>query len=228
VVLCLVDSGRPLRQERIIMSREGLQSVVLASDYQVNDLERMWSLIEQRRSHLASIGAHHIVVYSSIWEAGRVLVTVGLHYQRSVREVLRSPVIFEWFDIAGVNDIPAIFAGEVVEKVDLGEPGTADAVPGLIVGVVASVDDVSDLLAEIHGALDRFKQSGIRKIWVYRAFDDGQEVLILQEVDNEDSVREWIAHPDRTAEWMSGAGLGAYPSVFVGRLAHIMSIDEMR
>ena len=40
------------------------------------------------------------------------------------------------------------------------------------------------------------------------------------------TARQWIEHPDAAAEWMSNAGLGAYPTQFVGRFAHIMSIDE--
>ena len=55
---------------------------------------------------------------------------------------------------------------------------------------------------------------------------DGQEVMILQEIDNEISARQWIDHPDAAAEWMSNAGLGAYPTQFVGRFAHLMSIDS--
>ena len=50
--------------------------------------------------------------------------------------------------------------------------------------------------------------------------------MILQEVEDETAARRWIEHPDAAAEWMSNAGLGAYPTQFVGRFAHIMSIDE--
>jgi hypothetical protein len=67
---------------------------------------------------------------------------------------------------------------------------------------------------------------GIRTIWVCRALDDGREVMILQEVDNEVSPRRWIDHPGYTAEWMSGVGFGPYPPVFVGRLADFISLDE--
>jgi hypothetical protein len=80
----------------------------------------------------------------------------------------------------------------------------------------------------VHGAANRFKQAGVRKIWVYRAFDDGQEVMILQEIEDEISARRWIDHPDAAAEWMS-LGVqepGAHPTVFVGTLAHLMAVDE--
>jgi hypothetical protein len=201
----------------------------LAADYRVDDIELMWSSINARKSHLADISAHHVVVYASIWEPGRVLVTIGVRHRNSVREVLRSPAVFELFDVSGVDDIPAMFAGEVVEKIDLYEPSPDDAVARVIVGVVTAVEDVATLMEKVHGAADRFKQAGVRKIWVYRAFDDGQEVMILQEVDDEVSARRWIDHPDAAAEWMSldvDAASGAYPAVFVGRLAHLMSVDE--
>ena len=34
-----------------------------------------------------------------------------------------------------------------------------------------------------------------------------------------------LDHPDAAAEWMSAAGFGVYPTVFVGTLAHITSIE---
>jgi hypothetical protein len=213
------------------MGEYRLHSLILAADFAVDDVELMWSSIAARQSHLTDIAAHHVVVYKSIWEPGRVLVTIGVRHPNSVREVLRSPAIFELFDVSGVDDIPAIFAGEVVEKIDLYEPSPDDVVAGVIVGVVTAVEDVPMLMEKVHGAADRFKQAGVRKTWVYRAFDDGQEVMILQEIDDEINARRWIDHPDAAAEWMSLGGdqpsdVGAYPTVFVGKLAHMMAVDE--
>jgi hypothetical protein len=208
------------------MGEYDLHSLILACDFRVEDIERMWQWLSKRRDNLASIGAHHVVVYTSIWEPGRVLVTIGIRHPRSVRDILRSPALFEWFDIAGLDDIPPIFGGEVVEKIDLYEPSPEDHVGRIVVGVMSSVDNVTDLMAKIHDGLDRFKRGGVRKIWVYRALDDGREVMILQEIDNEINARQWIDHPDAAAEWMSKAGFGAYPTQFVGRFAHLMAIDE--
>lgn len=203
-----------------------LHSLILACDCRVDDVEQMWTWLEDQRSRLASIGAHHVVLYTSIWESGRVLVTIGVRDPGSIRELLQSPALFDWFDVSGVDDIPPIFGGEVVEKIDLYEPSPDDAVTGVMVGAVSSVDDVSALMVNVHNCLDTFRRAGVRKIWMYRALDDGQEVMILQEVDNEVSARRWIDHPGCTAEWMSGVGFGPYPSVFVGRFADLMSIDE--
>jgi hypothetical protein len=208
------------------MSEYDLHSLILACDFRVDDVDRMWKWLKKHRDPLASIGAHHVVLYTSIWEPGRVLVTIGIRQAHSIRDVLRSPAIFEWFDISGADDIPPIFGGEVVEKIDLYAPSPEDHVGRIVVGVMAAVEDVSALMAKVHAGVGRFKAGGVRKIWVYRALDDGREVMILQEIEDEVSARQWIEHPDAAAEWMSQAGLGAYPTQFVGKFAHLMSIEE--
>jgi hypothetical protein len=91
---------------------------------------------------------------------------------------------------------------------------------------MAAVDDVSTLMDKVHDGIERFKGDGVRKIWVYRALDDGREVMILQEIADELRARHWIDHPDAAAEWMTSAGIGAYPNQFVGTFAHLMSIGE--
>jgi hypothetical protein len=214
-------------EKRSATDGEALRSLVLASDYRFDDVERMWSLIKDDykddHSPLAEIGAHHVVVYTSILEPNRVLVTIGIRHRASVTELLRSPAVFEWFDRAGVNDIPAIFAGEVLEKIDLTAPGTGTTA-GVIVGAVSTVADVSELMAEVHGGLERFRGAGVRKLWVYQAIDDGREVMTLLEIDSEASARHWIDRPDAAAEWMSSTGSGGYPRLFVGKLAHVMNL----
>src|ERR1700736_1468654 len=145
-------------------------SVVLASDYRVPSVDEMWLSLKGRRDDFAGIGAHHVVVYASVWESGRVLVTIGVHNRDLLPELLRSPVIFEWFDVAGVDDIPAVFAGEVVEKLDLGGPVDGQP-PGVVVAALASVEDVAALLDDVHSAAERFTAAGLRKVWIYRAID---------------------------------------------------------
>lgn len=208
------------------MSDSELHSFILACDFSVEEVDRMWTWLKKHHRGLAAIGAHHVVLYTGIWEPRRVLVTIGIRHVRSLRDVLRSPQIFEWFTIAGADDIPPVFGGEVVEKIDLYPPSPADHVGRVVLGVMSSVSDVSVLMTKVHDGLDRFKQGGVRKIWVYRALDDGQEVMILQELEDESAARHWIDHPDAAAEWMSNAGLGAYPTQFVGRFAHILAVSE--
>ena len=103
------DNGMPSPLEQ--------HSFVLSLDYRVDDVQRTWSLIKDSHSPLASLGAHHVVLYTSTLEPDRVLVTVGIRHRASIEELLRSPAVFQWFDRSGVNDIPAIFAGEVLEKI---------------------------------------------------------------------------------------------------------------
>jgi hypothetical protein len=199
-------------------------SMVIASDYRVPNPERVWPLIQRRESALAGIGAHHVLVYTSTHDYGRVLVTIGLRSREPIVELLRSRVFFDWFDAVGVEDIPAVFAGEIVERFNSGTPSQPTA-PGVVIAAIASVDNVSILTAEIRGALSRFQTAGIRETRVFKAFDDGHEVLILQEIDDEDAARRWIKHPDVVAHWMTGAGVGAYPPLFVGKLVGMMRID---
>jgi hypothetical protein len=203
-----------------------LHSLILACDFRVDDVDRMWEWLERHRDGLAAIGAHHVVMYTSVWDSKRVLVTIGIRQAGSLRDVLRSRAIFEWFNVSGADDIPPIFGGEVVEKIDLYAPSPDDHVGRVVVGVMSSVGDVSALMVKVHDGLERFKSGGVRKIWVYQALDDGCEVMILQEIEGELAARHWIEHPDAAAEWMSNAGLGAYPTQFVGRFTHLMSIGE--
>ncbi|KBR64662.1 hypothetical protein X425_01295 [Mycobacterium avium XTB13-223] len=197
--------------------------MVIASDYRVPDPTRVWPLLERNKAALADIGAHHVLVYTSTHDYGRVLVMIGVHSREPIVELLRSRVFFDWFDEAGVDDIPAVFAGEIVDRF-ITRPPTNPRAPGVVVAAIASVNDVALLTSEVSSAIDRFAQAGIRKTWVFQAFDDDHEVLILQEFPDEDSAREWIDHPDAAAQWMSGAGIGAYPPLFVGRFFDMMRI----
>jgi hypothetical protein len=198
--------------------------MVIASDYRVPDPTRVWPLLERNKAALSDIGAHYVLVYTSTHDYGRVLVMIGVHSREPIVELLRSRVFFDWFDAAGVKDIPAVFAGEIVDRF-VEVPPSTPAAPGVVVAAIASVDDVSTLTAEVRSAMGRFTAAGIRKTWVFQAFDDDHEVLILQEFPDEESARQWIEHPDAAAQWMSGAGVGPYPPLFVGQLFNMMRIE---
>jgi hypothetical protein len=47
----------------------------------------------------------------------------------------------------------------------------------------------------------------------------------MSELPDEESAQRWIDHPDSAAEWMSGAGVGPYPPIFVGRFTNMMRIE---
>ena len=206
------------------MNNGDIHSMVIASVYRVPDPTRVWPLLERNKAALADIGAHHVLVYTSTRDHGRVLVMIGVHSREPIVELLRSRVFFDWFDEAGVEDIPAVFAGEIVDRF-IAQPPNTPAAPGVVVAAIASVNDVSLLTSEVSTAIDRFTTAGIRKTWVFQAFDDDHEVLILQEFPDEESARHWIDHPDAAAQWMSGAGIGAYPPLFVGQFFDMMRIE---
>ncbi|OBA71371.1 fatty-acid--CoA ligase [Mycobacterium sp. 1554424.7] len=206
------------------MSTGDIHSMVIASDYRIPDPTRVWPLLERNKAALADIGAHHVLVYTSTHDHGRVLVMIGVHTREPIVELLRSRVFFDWFDAAGVEDIPAVFAGEIIDRF-IPQPSPKPAAPGVVVCAIASVEDVATLTAGFRSAMDGLTAAGVRKTSVFQAFDDDHEVMILSEFPDEDGARRWIEHPDAAAQWMSGVGVGAHPPVFVGRLFDTMRIE---
>jgi hypothetical protein len=199
-------------------------SLVIASDYRVPDPSRVWPLLQRRKAALSDIGAHHVLVYRSTRDHGRVLVTIGVRNREPVVDLLRSRIFFDWFDAVGVHDIPAVFAGEKVARFDWTE-GPDPAPPNIVLSVITAVDDVPTLIDRVGSARNRFGRAGIRNLWIFRAFDDDREVLILHDLVDDDSARAWIERPDPAAEWMAAAGRGAYPPLFVGAFNHMMRIQ---
>ena len=167
-------------------------SLVLAADYRVPDFDHWWAALAAGLPRLPGLGAHHVVVYRSLEDASRVFVTIGFRERPPVDALLRSPLMFSWFDSAGVDELPPMFAGEVVEKLDLDLlPGAAAdiaAAGAVIVATIAPVgrrEGVARLRASVHAAVTRLAASGVRRFWIYRALDDAAEVMILQEIATE-------------------------------------------
>jgi len=200
-------------------------SLVLAADYRVPDFDHWWAALTSGLPRLPSLGAHHIVVYRSLEDASRIFVTIGVRERGPIDVLLRSPVMFSWFDSAGVEEIPPLFAGEVVEKLDLaGEAAAPAAASAVIVAAIAPVGRLDQLRASVHAAAARLAASGVRRFWIYRALDDQAEVMILQEIATERQAEQWIRHPDAAAAFMAEAGAGAYPPLFVGRLVRAIEV----
>ena len=207
-------------------------SLVLAADYRVPDFDHWWAAIAGDLARLPGLGAHIVVVYRSLQDASRVFVTIGVRERGPVDALLRSPVMFSWFDSAGVDEIPPMFVGQVVEKLNL-DTGTLEARPAVtgtgspaavIVGAIAPVGQLDRLRASIHAAVPRLAASGVCRFWIYRALDDQAEVMILQEIATERQAEQWIHHPDAAASFMAEAGVGAYPPLFVGRLVQTIKL----
>jgi hypothetical protein len=199
-------------------------SLVLTTDYRVPDPSRVWPLLQRRRDGLAALGAHHVFVYTSTTDRERVLVTIALQTREPVVELLRSRAFFEWFDAVGVEDLPAVFAGEMIERFDFVDDPAAP--PGIVVAGVMCVEDPGTFRRHVRETRDLFLKSGIRRVRMFEAFDDPHEIMFLHELADEDSAQRWRQRPDIAAEWFSSAGVGAYPPLFIGRLAHRMRIGS--
>lgn len=198
-------------------------SLVLVTDYRVPDPAQVWPLLQRRVDALRELGAHHVLIYTSTTDPDRVLVILVIDAHEPVLELLRSRVFFEWFDAVGVEDLPAVFAGGLFDRIDL--EGTPPAgTPAVIVAMVTPEADVSALSARVRASAAAFRAVGVRRLWSFEAFDDPHEVLILQQVDDESEARRWLHDSDAAADWLTEAGVGAYPPVFIGTFAHMMRI----
>ena len=207
-------------------------SLVLAADYRVPDFDHWWATIASDLAILPGLGVHIVVVYRSLRDANRVFVTIGVRERGPVDALLRSPVMFSWFDSARVEELPPMFVGQIVEKLNL-DPDTLQARPAatgtrspgaVMVGAIAPVGRLDLLRASIHAAVPRLAASGVRRFWIYRALDDQAEVMVLQEIATERQAEQWIRHPDAAASFMAEAGVGAYPPLFVGRLVQTIKL----
>src|SRR3954447_6573119 len=205
------------------MNLDPAHSLVLTTDYRVPDPTRVWPLLQRRRDGLAALGAHHVFVYTSTTDPERVLVTIALQTREPVAELLRSRAFFEWFDEVRVEDLPAVFAGELIERFDF---VTDPAPTGTVVIGIVVVDDVNVFRAHVRNTRDLFLNAGIRRVRIFEAFDDPREVMFLHELTDEESASRWLGRPDIAAEWFSDAGVGAYPPLFIGRFAHTMHIEH--
>lgn len=198
--------------------------MVIASDYRIPDPDRVAPLLRKRKQGLAEIGAHHVLVYRSVREPGRVLVMIGMQSREPVVDLLGSGVFHDWFDSVGVPDIPAVFAGEIVDRYELTDDAGTQP-PGVLVSAIVSVDDVGWLLTEMHANKPKFAQAGVRKVWVFQALDDSREVMILQDIDTEENANRWIYQHNGAADWMESAGIGVYPPLFVGQFLQMVAVE---
>jgi hypothetical protein len=202
-------------------------SLVLASDYRVSHPERVGPLLERRASALIDVGAHHVLVYASTTDPQRVLVVIALHAREPLLDILRSRVFFEWFDAIGVDDIPAVFAGELVERLEL-SAAAPDTVPEVVVSMVTPVGDLEILRDHVRDTRDEMSRAGVRRLSVFSALDNPLEVMMLLRIDDEEHAQHWLQYSELAAEWLTKAGVGAYPPVFVGRFQSLARIDPRR
>jgi len=202
-------------------------SLVLAADCRVSHPERVGPLLEGPNSALADVGVHHVLVYASTTDPQRVLVVIAVHAREPLLDILRSRVFFEWFDAVGVDDFPAVFAGELVERLTTSaEPPVA--VPEVVVSMVTPVDDLAVLRDHVRDTGDDMRRAGVRRLSVFSALDDPLEVMMLLQIDDEEHAHHWLQYSELAAEWLTRAGVGAYPPVFVGRLHSLVRVAPRR
>lgn len=206
------------------MSGATLRSFVFAVEFAIAEPSRVWPVLAHHEDSLRDLGARYAFVYESIVEPGKVLVVIGVRTEQPLLNLLRSQSFFEWFDAVGIDDLPAVFAGEIIERFDIGEPPE----PGseIVVAAVTPVDDVKTFTARVRESLSDFARTGIRRTLVYRAFDTPREVLFLQQLAREDNALNWVERSEIAAPWLAAAGVGAYPPVFVGRFLNAMRLAE--
>ena len=67
---------------------------------------------------------------------------IGVGGREPVVDLLRSGAFHSWFDTVGVQDLPAVFAGEIIERFDFTEHGGGGDEPGhaVIAAIVAAQD----------------------------------------------------------------------------------------
>jgi len=206
------------------MGTSEFRSFVFAVEFAVGDPDRVWPVLTHHEGSLRDLGAHYAFIYESIVETSRVLVVIGVRTRQPLVDLLRSPQLFEWFDAVGLDDLPAVFAGETVERFDIGDPPT----PGteIVVSAVTPVDDVDGFVTRVRTSLPQFARAGIRRTLVYRAFDTPHEVMFLQQLASAQKALVWVERSEVAASWLTAAGVGAYPPVFVGRFVNAMRLAE--
>jgi hypothetical protein len=203
-------------------------SFILAADFPIPDYDRWWDVMRGARDHLAELGVHRFVVYRAVDDPRQVFLTVGLRTRERLNRVLSSPLLMEWFDRAGVEDIPPMFVGTRVEMISYGEHDVVEQYlpSGVVIARVVRLADYDRYLEVVHAQQRRSMEAGMRNFWIYRAVDDGAEVMSLQEVDTLDHARAWLRRPESTAEVDPESGIGLYPPIFVGTVADVMDLDS--
>ncbi len=206
------------------MARPPSRTYVFAVEFRIAESGRIWPVLEKHQESLVDLGARYAFVYESIVEPGTVLVIIGIRAEQPLLNLLRSRYFFEWFDALGVDDLPAVFAGETVERMDIGEPPKEGS--ELVVAAVTPVADVEDFMVQVRESTDEFAKAGIRRTLVYRAFENPREVMFVQQLESANNALKWVQRSTIASTWLTAAGVGAYPPVFVGRFVNAMRFAE--
>ena len=203
-----------------------MTALVLGCDFRVRDYQRWWDVVDGAREQLALAGVRHLVVYRAAADARRIFTTIGLQSREPVDRIMAAPEILTWFDLAGIDDVPPVFVGTLVDKLryldDAG--GGTDWVTGEIVASIFRAADYSKYLDRVHASRQQFIDVGMRQFWIYRALDDDAEIMSLQEIDSHRHAEAWLDYPAAVDDFYREAGVGVYPPIFVGTIAEVIEI----
>jgi hypothetical protein len=208
----------------LFVAHPAARSFVFAVEFRIAEPGRVGPVLARHEESLRDLGARYAFVYESVVEPGKVLAVIGLRTDQPLLNLLRSPYFFDWFDAVGIDDFPAVFAGETVDRFDLGNP--PELGHEVVVAAVTPVDDVEEFLAQVRNSLEEFTRAGIRRTLVFRAFDTHGEVMFLHQVASPTIALKWLERSELASDWLSAAGVGAYPPVFVGRFVHAMRLAQ--
>ena len=75
-----------------------------------------------------------------------------------------------------------------------------------MVASIAALDNVAALMQAVHASLDEMHAAGVRRWWLYRTFDDADQVIVLREIESVQLARRWLNHPDQTHAITPGDG----------------------
>ncbi|KRD05741.1 hypothetical protein ASE48_16365 [Mycobacterium sp. Root265] len=103
----------------------------LASQFTVLNTDRLWAALRVRHDGLTRLGASQVVAYQAVHNHRDVVRPVAASATASVSRLLANPAVMQWFDAAGVIDIPPVFAGTHRGTVHFGDEQPADLSAGL-------------------------------------------------------------------------------------------------
>ena len=204
-----------------------MTSLVLGCDLRVRDYQRWWHVVSGAREQLARAGVRHLVVYRAADDGRRIFTTIGLHSREPVDRLMAAPEILTWFDMAGIDDIPPVFVGTLVQKLRYleGSGDGTDWATGEIVASIFRAADYGKYLDRVHASRQQFVDVGMRQFWIYRALDDAAEIMSLQEIDSHRHAQAWLDYQAAVGDFYREAGVGVYPPIFVGTLGEVIQID---
>jgi hypothetical protein len=157
-----------------------------------------------------------------------VFFWMGIPAREPYEQLLRTGTVLQWFDVAGVDEVPPLFIGRDGARVHVVPGDGEDAPAGVVVAAVALVPDpdaVVSLLSQDEAGLHDL---GVRRMWVYRALDEANEVLIVMQVETTEDAVRWAADRELLGKKLLGAALGVYPPVFAGTLGGVIDPHRTR